>query len=781
MKRFLWLACLCSASTFAIACGDDDSSGDASEDGGVLTLDEVTDRLGDVDDTLTDVQGDLVDLGSRADDLEGSVDDLNGSVDDLDGRLADLENPEIVSCSENEICIPDGVSLVSAGIEDLVARLCELEINCCSADELNYKFGPGIATVAECTETFVDLINNGLSPDFLETNGHIIRYVIEMAQALNDTRTRLQLDQDAVDACLEFLEDHECPQYAEGGEFVPEHCTEGVPEQEDDPCEPMNMLTGLQEEGELCGIHDFFNECADGFVCRYGTGYGDEGICGAVAEAGERCTHDDDCDSWQTELFCNKTTGECQERGDAGDDCGYVDPTFASTDGLLNPSMDESWHQRPPAMAIECKRGFWCDPVARECVPFCSDGALCYPGEGNWACPEGLTCNITETPRLYTNASWHFGVCRGALAVDAPCTLASECASNRCGLGADGYVCFPAQKAEGEACTLTVAGMGQLDSECETGFCAATTTSTTAGACGTRCNGQAECPDTHFCEADMYINPDYGDDVYACDLKRAIDAPCDGDYDLADPQGERTNYECASGFCDPLTDTCEAKVAAGGACTTHAACPATQYCNSVLCTDFVPTDGDCANNNYFCGPGNYCWLNTAVYDCRPYGGVGDTCDALGNQCNLYNDGLRCTTMGVAASQCHVPGAFPAGATCSVQWAGPDGTLYQYDTICADGACNTIDYTCIVPVAAGEPCDAAVPTLSRCERGTYCKYPLDGDTTEGLCTAQNTVGQACDPRFNHSDCLNNHACSLRNDAFVCGSGAIPEETAYCDGE
>ena len=166
MKRFLWLTCLCSASAFAVACGDDDSGGDASEDGGVsLTdLNEVNDRIDDVGDAITDVQGDVDDLGTGLDDLTGNVDDLTGNVDDLDGRLADLENPDIVSCSESEICIPDGVSLVGAGIEDLVARLCELEINCCSEDELNYKFGPGIATVAECTETFVDLIEQRSQP-----------------------------------------------------------------------------------------------------------------------------------------------------------------------------------------------------------------------------------------------------------------------------------------------------------------------------------------------------------------------------------------------------------------------------------------------------------------------------------------------------------------------------------------------------------------------------------------------------------------------------------------
>ena len=57
-------------------------------------------------------------------------------------------------------------------------------------------------------------------------NGYIIRYVIDMAQALNDTRVHVTLDEDAVAACLEFLEERECPQWEESEEFEPEHCTE---------------------------------------------------------------------------------------------------------------------------------------------------------------------------------------------------------------------------------------------------------------------------------------------------------------------------------------------------------------------------------------------------------------------------------------------------------------------------------------------------------------------------------------------------------------------------
>ena len=541
------------------------------------------------------------------------------------------------------------------------------------------------------------------------------------------------------------------------------------------------MLVGLQEEGELCGM-TAFDECADGFACRYGNGYSSEGICGAIAVAGERCTHDDDCDSWDTELFCNRTSGECQERGDLGDDCAYVDPTFGGTNGDLYPGFDEDWHQHRAAIAIECKRGLWCDPVALECVAFCSDGALCNPNAGNWDCPEGLTCNITETPRLFTNPYIQdFGVCRAAVADDGPCTVGSECTSNRCNLGADGYICFPALKADGAACTVTTAGVGELDSECESGFCAADSTTTTDGKCATRCSEQGECPDTHFCDNDLYV--DETADPFPCDLKRANDAACDTDYDLSDPQGAGTNFMCASGFCDttvPATPTCEPKVAAGGACATgqDSACPATQFCNTALCTDFRAIDADCAGDSYSCGPGNYCWYDAAntVYDCKAYGGVGDNC-AAGLQCDWYTEGLLCAVIG-ALNQCHAPGAFPTGATCNGAYYDLEGTYYSLDSVCADSWCMN-NLTCAVPIAAGEACTTN-SLASRCEAGYFCKNDVDANTPAGECTVQVTVGQPCDPRFGNANCLNNATCELRNDTFVCASWAIPPETLYCDG-
>ena len=172
MKRFLWLACICFCSWGLVACGDDDDANAPAEDGGVASFTDVEERLDEVTGDLTDLQGDL-------DMANSDIEDLTGKAADLDERLASLE--EVPNCSADEACMPDGIMVSQKGIADIVEQLCTLEINCCDADELTYKFGPGITTVAECTTTFTDLVNNGFSPDFLNGNGVLINRVINMA------------------------------------------------------------------------------------------------------------------------------------------------------------------------------------------------------------------------------------------------------------------------------------------------------------------------------------------------------------------------------------------------------------------------------------------------------------------------------------------------------------------------------------------------------------------------------------------------------------------------
>jgi hypothetical protein len=762
MKRLLWLVCLCSSSALALtACGDDDGGGDGTEDGGVSfgDLDALGNRVDNLSGQLNGLDRDLGDLADTVDELGSDLGDLSDLVDDINGRLTGLETP--VSCSETELCIPDGLDLAKEGMEALVRTVCELELNCCTDDELALLWGAGITNADECVEAFMSMVDNGITPSFLDIDSlvdeGILGYVIDLAQALNNTQVKVGLHAENVQACLAWLEDRECPDPLADVEY-PEHCDPDY-EQHENPCSPWKLIQGRQQAGELCGLTQL-NECEEGLICRYVT-Y-NQGICATPAEEDDSCRTDWDCDALSTELFCNAQTGKCEERGDEGDPCAYVDPSFSLSHSELNPYYVGNRLQNPAAVARECKSGLSCDPNSRECVSFCSEGWLCY---SNQDCPSGATCNFTQNPTLRN--TWGRGVCREAVEDGDPCHHLDgrECASRRCGTGISGRECLPALIPAGGDCTTNVAGLGNTSSVCATGYCAADSTTTTAGKCATRCDQLSECPNTHFCDWNV-IGLDYHEDgSYPCDLKRANDDDCDAWYDEGVAAGRWTNVQCASGYCDNVLETCAAKASAGGSCTTgqDSACPNNQYCNpgNGTCTNFIATNGDCsASGDAGCGPGNYCLYNATgpSYTCRPFGGVGDDCSG-GRQCNWYDGDMDCVSVG-SNQQCHRYGEFPIGATC-----------YSSDGYCASTWCRLSDNTCRAPIEEGEDCDADDPATERCEQGTFCKYALDESplTYEGECTAQGRTGDTCDPRYQNSgdpDCLGSD-CGLNNGQVTCG--------------
>ena len=770
MKRILWVTCLgCMSALPMIGCGGSGGGGEVAEDGGVDSITQINDNIDQINGQVGDLGDNVDQLNTTVDDLKSTVDDANNTLGDLSDRVAKLEDPTIPHCSDNESapnCTPDGVDVVQADLQDVIQAVCESEVNCCTADERTWNWGAGIQSADDCVQTVLDLIGNGISPNLLSNQrAVVVENIIEIAQALNDARVKVEIDKDAVAACVEAIGKGACPTYTDLSESDPlDHCT-ASPAAEQDPCSLDQLVNGLQEEGEICGIGGpYVPECKDGLVCRHTSG-SNEGICAQAAAATDGCTSDSECD---TDLFCNHASGKCQDLADAGEPCAYIDPSFTVEETDLNPI---NYDQRS-ATSVDCKPGLSCDPKSKKCVAQCSSGSFCYAYNGNTDCPDKTVCNVTENPGLYE--TWTEGVCRAATAAGKPCTLGSECASGACDLDpakTDGsMICQAAKKAAGTACDVA----GQADETCQSGLC------DNAGKCATPCTyddtaGSYSCASGTYCDPTQSIlNPTGA--PYACEPKGDAGDGCSpSDFDGS----QASDSACKSGFCDVANgSTCQPKVAAGGTCASgrDAECPSTQWCdtsNSDTCTDFLALDADCSTTtDYACGPGNYCLYDgSSSYACKALGDVGDDCSGYA-QCK---SGLSCNGQD---AKCYEPYSYPNGASCS------------YDDDCSSGWCSAIDIntqygTCAAKIADGADCDDADPAQNRCVDSDYCKYP-EGSTA-GKCAARLSAGQKCTPRFGGKDCLNSYDplgpgnCQLRNDLFLCDTLAHAPDELFCDGE
>ncbi len=759
MKRFLWLTCMVCATSLAAACSSSNNAGKTSDDGGMSMTNDLSQLSKNLDDTNKSVDSlkkDTMDLGQMIDDVSKQVGDVGKSVDDLTGRVSSLENPDPQSCSVTESCIPDGIDLVQTGVQDLIKEACTYETTCCSSNELAYKFGPGIQSVDDCTQTFVDLVNNGFAPDFLDGNGPIIDAVVKIAQALNDTQIKITLDATAIQSCVADLDKRECNKFVDTGEVTAEHCTPSSATPEKNPCAIDVLVKGLQKAGESCGTlpSPLPSGCGDGLVCRSTGATG--GICVKPAEAGQRCTNNSECDG---DLFCNTSTGKCQARGAEGDDCSYVDTITNIVAGGFSP-------QNAAVAAMACQPGLTCDPTSKKCVTYCSEGAFCSANGSGFDCPDGTVCNVTEYPSMRT--SYSLGLCRPPTAEGDPCTSGSnyqECSSGRCALDSTSgkFLCAAALKADGEDCTA--AG---VDALCESGHCG------TDLKCATPCDtttSPASCATGYYCDqTTATVPPNYD---YFCEPLIADTNACgNSGYSTAE-----RDASCSSGYCNLNNTNCAPKVAANAACTSgrDVECPAGQFCptsGSGNCTDYVALNADCtgSDSSHNCGPGNYCYYNasnTPNYQCRVLGEEGDDCDTSGLQCDSQaSPPVSCQS----DNKCHAVGKYPDGVTC------PGSDAY-----CESGWCAGT--TCAAPLAEGDNCDIADATMDTCGDGLYCKY-ADGDHA-GKCTARLGVGETCEPRFSGQDCLNYGdpapgSCELSNGQFMCGGSALPADQVLCHG-
>lgn len=772
MNRLLRTVCLCSlCPLLLLGCGDDGSGGDDVEDGGAHFVDQndFNDAIGDLSGDVDDINGALGHLDTDVADLNERLTAANDALEGIGGRVDSLENPDIGSCSAEELCIPDGVDLVRMNMGDLVAALCEREIGCCSEDELNLKFGPGITTVDQCVETFVDLINNGLSPSFLQDSSLVISHVIDIVRLLNDPAVRVEVDQEGVATCVEFLGARDCDVGAGGGHGEGARCVTAEAGSED-PCSLDALTNGLQEAGELCDTTSGVDQCESGLTCR--TAGGEEGICGEIAEAGDRCVSDAECDGERQEMFCNRTTGRCQARGDVGDDCAYIDGTFAFHSPVLDPRWDNASAWAPTAYAafrewqstsIDCRTGTVCSPETFTCVRNCGQSAIC---SDNADCPEGLTCNFGLNQNL--QATFGLGSCQQTLVVGDGCMADAECATGRCSLDGDVYACHASNPA-GAACDTR-----GPDDTCESRFCGFD------GTCSTRCDSDAECPDTHFCDEDTVI--DESAPLHPCERRRSIPngTDCADEVD-GTHESEWVHLQCASGRC--LEGVCEAKSGEGDACIALSDCPTTHYCKldelamppASSCEPVIALGEDCSGDDGECGPGNYC--DDATGDCTAFAQQGEDCSSTLCDAWAYDEELdaelECYTYPSGDQTCEYFGSLPSGAHC--------------EGGCSSGRCNEVDgeWICRERLAEGENCDLDEAVDERdnggCEDALFCKTP-DAQRGEGECAAKGSAGQPCAPWREGDDCRGSGACELRNDGFFCNEHSSSEDAPlFCGSE
>jgi len=808
MKRFLWLMCIgCCTATFAVACGDDDGGGGGGgmEDGGV-TIDDIN----NLDNQLTGLEGELADLEGTVNDavdsltmgLDGAndaIDGLDGDISDLQSQIEDLITPD--NCTDEELCVPNGVQATAAALTSLMNTVCAKEFDCCDENERAVRLGAGVEDEGDCVKRMVDMIENGQSPDidlFWDADD-IIDNAVQVALAINSNDVQVGIDADKIAECEELIQDIDCNGESEEGEEE-EFCEPTAYEDEEDPCSAEAIVIGLQDEGEVCGVTGV-DECAAGLRCRH-NGYeilapGPSllGICMPPSAVGDACANDYNCDG--EEQYCDQETNTCAERGDEGDDCEYIDPSFQVSHNTLNPQFN-GWLQNPGAMKKGCKTGLSCDPVDEVCVDNCSEHTLCW---GNYQCPEDTICNFTEVSGLWD--TWGMGICTDPIEEGDDCSwsqyqpngeyLGTECETERCEDSGEGPVCVDKRSEDGEDCDGDVTGPNP-DSSCASTWCDGNQE------CATLCtDADHTCPDDTFCDTDVDL---WSDEVegyrHPCEPVGETGDACTAMVDTNDPDAYGTDIQCATGRCNTGTGLCDAKLGNAAVCTHHGDCPAaTHFCgyNGTTmqneCTPFLTTG--CTLDTE-CGPGSYCRTGGT---CTEPVEEGDECDAATDlNCEA---GLTCAVFPADPDECHEAGAYPNGASCAGCAYDSDDLYLCNNDLCDSGFCNTANGSiCEDPIEGGEDCDADDPAEWRCEDGYYCKHDPDAeddDIGKGKCTRQRSVGQSCEPRYDQygNNLLNVHDCQGENDAaygsnncqligdeFVCGMYSY-DDTIMCDGE
>ncbi len=477
--------------------------------------------------------------------------------------------------------------------------------------------------------------------------------------------------------------------------------------------------------------------------------------------------HDGACGTFNASAIClsggcNAATNTCAT--DASSSCASAAEctTNTCTSGHCVPSTGGCW------LDGDCGAGSFCNRTTMTCAAHLAPGVQ-IPSDGLHGgscveaasvCASGL-CNDTTATCAASGAN--------ACATNADC-VSNTCISNHCvaqnngcwldGDCAEGLFCNRANLA----CEMRLAagapmvGDGLHDGSCTSAnaaaMCASGACNPTMNTCATSmetaCASNSQCVTNHCASGHCvpaganqgcWLDGDCAEGNHcdraslqcAANLAPGAPLPSDGLHTGTCTTGEAHGV-CASGACNPATNTCAATN--GATCTAASQC-STNQCTSGRC---VPNTGGCFVDND-CGADAWCDRHSLTCTARLPAGA-----------QLPNDG------------------FHDGAC--------DATIAA--AVCATGACNPTMNTCAAAVGAScvraTECDTntcasnrCVPKLKGCGQNTDCAGNTWCDGQTFTCREQLQPG---------AELPSQSVCSDDTARALCSSGVCNAETNAC---
>jgi uncharacterized repeat protein (TIGR01451 family) len=355
---------------------------------------------------------------------------------------------------------------------------------------------------------------------------------------------------------------------------------------------------------------------------------------------------------------------------------------------------------------------------------FCSASGVCVPPTGcnlDSDCASGKYCNRTahvcdaqlRDGRVLPKDALHDGMCTAELAAivcaSGACnTVANTCAAQNSVACSDASQCVSNACGDNRLCGLTD-GKGPCadNTQCQSSVCQDDSGRCVASELG--CTRDADCAEDMHCNTrQLRCEPDLDD---------GSELPDDSD------SGGRCTTEvakvCASGACNPETDTCAA--VGGKECSEDAQC-ASNSCTEGVCGS-PDGRGECTQEN----AASKCQSGICQADLSRCVAVRNGCSADGD-CppGNYCDGRSLACVARLAPGAKLPADDVHSDVCSDEVAA---------AVCDSGACNARTNACALVV--GMPCAQASECASNACLGNACVPSADAPTAFRL-----TGGRRC---------------------------------------